>query len=106
MEWISGNVFIRPNLLAKIGDKVGGHKHTFDHTTIVFTGAVHIKAELPNGTVIEQDFKAPAHCLILANVKLEITAIEAGTEFWCVYSHRSPQGNVTEHYTGWPEAYQ
>jgi hypothetical protein len=24
---------------------------------------------------------------------------------WCVYSHRTPQGDVSEHYTGWWDAY-
>lgn len=105
-EWVSGNVMIRPNQLLKVGDKVNGHKHNFDHTTIVFTGAVHIKATLPNGAVIDRDFHAPSHCLILAGVEHEITAIEDGTVFWCVYSHREPQGRITQSYNGWDEAYQ
>lgn len=104
-EWISGNIFIRPNPLPKAGDKVDGHTHNFDHTTIVFRGAVHVKATLPNGTIIERDFHAPAHCLIRADVMHEITALEDNTEFWCVYSHRTPQGEVAETYTGWEGAY-
>lgn len=105
-EWVSGNVFIRPNQLAKAGDQVHGHKHNFDHTTIVFTGAIHVKARLPNGETIERDFHAPSHCLIRAGVEHEITAIEDGTEFWCVYSHRDAQGRVSQVHTGWHEAYQ
>ena len=64
MEWISGNVFIRPNELPVVGDLVDGHKHNFDHTTIVFTGAVHVRAKLPDGSVREGDFKAPSHFLV------------------------------------------
>lgn len=104
-EWISGNVFIRPNELAKAGDKCGGHKHNFDHTSIVFKGSVHVKGVLPNGSVIERDFKAPSHFLVLKDVEHEITALEDGTVFWCVYSHRKPQGELSVEYTGWPEAY-
>ena len=104
-EWVSGNVFIRPNRLEKVGDKVDGHKHNFDHTTIVFTGAVHVKATLPDGRVIERDFRAPSHCLIRADVEHEIVATEPNTEFWCVYSHRSAQGDVQVEYSGWEPGY-
>jgi hypothetical protein len=105
-EWISGNIFIRPNPLPKKGNMVLGHKHNFDHTTIVFTGSVHVKAKLPDGRVIEKDFVAPSHFLVKADVEHEIVALEDGTEFWCVYSHRDPQARITEHYTGWDEAYK
>ena len=104
-EWISGNIFIRPNALPKAGDKVDGHKHNFDHTTIVLHGAVHVKAHLPDGRVIERDFVAPSHFLVHAEVEHEITATEDGTLFWCVYSHRDPQGRITQVYDGWQESY-
>lgn len=105
-EWISGNVFIRPNPLPKAGDCVKGHRHHFDHTTIVFTGAVHVRAVTPEGCVIDRDFHAPSHFLVKAEVEHEITAIEDGTEFWCVYSHRDPQGRISIEKTGWEEAYR
>lgn len=105
MEWTSGNIFIRPNVLNKIGAKVDGHTHTFDHTSIVFKGAVHVKATLPNGTVIERDFKAPAHFLVLKDVIHQITATEDETEFWCVYAHRNPQGDVVQENAGWGASY-
>ncbi len=104
-EWISGNIFIRPNELTHKGASVNGHKHNFDHTTIVFKGAVHVKGTLPNGNVIERDFKAPAHFLVKADVEHEITALEDDTVFWCVYSHRDPQGEVSVDNTGWSRAY-
>ena len=108
MEWISGNIFIRPNRLEKKGDCVNGHKHNFDHTTIVFKGSIHIHAVLPNGTTIDRDFgdgHDVRHCLIKAEVEHQITALEDHTEFWCVYSHRTPQGEVSLVQTGWNEAY-
>ena len=104
-EWISGNVFIRPNKLPKVGDVVHGHKHNFDHTSIVFTGAVHVKAVLPNGNVIERDFVAPSHFLVKADVEHEITATKDDTAFWCVYAHRTPQGEVSIENTGWQDGY-
>lgn len=104
-EWISGNVFIRPNYLAAVGDRIDGHTHAFDHTTIIFTGGVHVRALLPDGTVLERDFSAPSHFLVRAEVQHTIIAIAPDTTFWCVYSHRDPQGRVTLEKTGWEEAY-
>lgn len=106
MEWVSGNVFIRPNKLPAIGDAVDGHTHNFDHTTIVFTGAVKVTATTPDGRVIERDFNAPSHFLVKAEVTHRIVATEPGTEFWCVYAHRTPQGDVVQEYSGWPDAYR
>jgi len=105
-EWISGNIFIRPHQALDVGYVLEGHKHNFDHTTIVFRGAVHVKATLPNGTIVERDFVAPSHFLVRAEVLHEITTTEPSTEFWCVYSHRDPQGRVTVDYDGWDQAYQ
>ena len=104
MEWVSGNIFIRPMKFAKAGEKREGHKHNFDHTTIVFKGAVHVSAKLPDGRVIERDFRAPAHFLVKAEVEHEISALADETEAWCVYAHRTPQGDVVQDYTGWEEA--
>ena len=101
MEWISGNVYIRPNRLEKVGDKVEGHKHNFDHTTIVFQGAVHVRAVLPDGTVREADFVSPAHFLVRKDVEHEISALQPLTVFWCVYSHQRAQASVSEENTGW-----
>jgi len=105
-EFISGNIFIRPNKCDAIGDQVQGHAHNFDHTTIFFKGAFHVKATLPDGTIREKDFYAPSYALIKKDVIHEITAIEPMSEFWCVYSHRTPQGEVSEEYDGWAGAYQ
>lgn len=106
MEWVSGNIFIRPNNLPKAGDCIDGHVHRFDHTSIVFKGAVHIKAKLPDGTVIERDFVSPAHVLIRADVEHEITALVDDSCIWCVYAHNTPQGEVVQEYTGWEDAYR
>lgn len=157
-EFQSGNNFIRPNSLAKAGDVTHGHKHNFDHTTIVFAGSVAVKAKLPDGRVVEGTFDAPGqearrilaariadladavaehgygkgirasidallavapprppdlppadavgYFLVKAGVEHEITAREDGTIYWCVYSHRTPQGEVVQEYAGFEEAYQ
>ena len=106
MEFVSGNVFIRKNHMPSKGLIVNGHTHNFDHTTIVFSGGIHVKAKLPDGRVIDRDFYAPNHCLIRAEVEHEITSLVDDTEFWCVYSHRTPQGDVVQEYTGFDKGYQ
>jgi hypothetical protein len=103
-EWVSGNVFIRSHVMGK-GDQIDGHTHHFDHTSIVFTGSVHVRSVHPDGRVVEKDFTAPAHFLVKAGVDHAITAIAEDTNFWCVYSHRDPQGRITQEFTGWEEAY-
>ena len=104
-EWASGNIYIRRVRLAKAGDVLHGHTHNFDHTTIVFTGAVHVHATCEAGCNKKQDFAAPSHFLVRKDWRHEITALVDGTEFWCVYSHRDPQGNVVQEYTGWSDAH-
>lgn len=108
-EWISGNIFIRANENMHKGDVIKGHKHNFDHTSFVTEGSVHVKGICPDGRVIEGKFGKDysfRHFLVLADVEHEITALEDGTNFYCIYSHRTPQGEVSLARTGWPEAYQ
>lgn len=103
-EWVSGNVFIRPHRLNK-GEAMDGHKHNFDHTTIVFTGSVRVEATLPDGDVVVRQFTAPSHFLVRAEVTHRIESLEKGTQIWCVYSHRNPQGEIVQDYDGWEESY-
>jgi hypothetical protein len=105
VEWQSGNVFIRPNTLAKAGDVTLGHTHNFDHTTILFKGKFRIVAKLENGQEIVREAEAPAHFLIRAHVRHEITALSDNTVYWCVYSHRDHQGEVVQQFEGFTEAY-
>jgi hypothetical protein len=110
MEWISGNIFIRPHGPVLKGQTTTGHKHAFDHTTVVLAGAVRVRAVLDDGKLIERHFGAGMeggrHFLVRAGVEHEITALVDGTEYWCIYSHRDPQGEVIEHYDGWEAAYR
>ncbi len=105
MEQSCGNIYRRKNKLGK-GQVTQGHTHNFDHLTIVFTGGIHIKAKMPDGSTLERDFFAPSDCLIRADVEHEITALMDDTEYWCIYSHRFPQGQVSMEETGWMPAYR
>ncbi len=100
-EFVSGNIFIRPNSLLPKGFVVDGHKHTFDHTTILFSGSVHVKKIDEDGTVTEKEFKAPSHFLIKAGVEHQITALQDDTTYWCVFSIRKEDGEVVQEFDGW-----
>lgn len=103
-EWESGNIYIRPMCFDKAGAIHDGHEHNFDHTSIVFVGSVRVKWRIGEKSG-EQDFYAPAHFLVRANVEHQILGLEDGTIVWCVYSHRAPQGAVTQQNIGWTKAY-
>lgn len=105
MEFVSGNIFVRPNLLACAGDCINGHKHNFDHTSFFIRGSFNVVATLPDGATREVSVKAGDHLLIKADVTHKITALEDDCLFHCIYSHRRPQGDVSVEETGWREAY-
>lgn len=104
-EYASGNIFIRENALAKAGDFVNGHAHNFDHTTIIVRGAVDVLAVLPDASVFRAKFAAGQFFLVKADVLHTITATADDTFFLCTYSHRTPQGEIVQQYTGWDRAY-
>lgn len=107
-EFASGNIFLRRVRLEKEQDKLPGHTHNFDHTTFVTKGRVHVLATCPDGCAppLNQDFEAGDYFLVRANWQHEITALTDKVEFFCIYSHRNPQGEVVQAYNGWKEAYQ
>lgn len=98
-----GPIMCRDNHLAKKGDVIDGHKHTFDHVTIVISGAVHVRGLLPGGKTKEGEFRAGQIITILKDVDHLITATEDNTLILCVYSHRTANGEIVEHYDPWGE---
>lgn len=102
-EWVSGNVFIRAHKLKK-GEVIHGHAHNFDHTSIVFTGSVRVKATI-GGALVDRVFAAASHCLIRKETLHEIEALE-DSDFWCVYAHQTPQGTISQVYDGWSPSYE
>jgi quercetin dioxygenase-like cupin family protein len=109
MEYISGNIFIREMRLERAGDEIVGHRHNFDHTTYVAAGALRIDQLDDDGAVLRSVEKRATDghnwALIKAGVAHRITALMDGSIGHCIYAHRNPQGDVVEHYDGWPPAY-
>lgn len=132
MQFTTGNIEVRSNVFERPGDQSQGHCHNFDHTSIVFTGKVRVKAEMPSGKIVEQDFIAPAHFLVKAGIQHSITAIHVSKDealaqvdamspedirerlasflsqasiVWCVFPHRAPSGEIIDQHIGWTPAY-
>lgn len=113
MEFVSGSIFVRvmgeDGKGLKPGEVVGGHTHRFDHTTICFCGDWHVRKWNPDGT-LAHDFEraGPFHLLIEAEARHEFTFLGGANVGWayCLYSHRTPQGEVSLVETGWPAAYE
>lgn len=61
MEWVSGNIFIRPNDVSFAGLGVAGHAHNFDHTTFFQRGWFMVRGTLPDGRVMMQQFCSPEY---------------------------------------------
>lgn len=91
-ERVSGNIFIRPSGILAAGKVMPRHRHNFDHTTIVFSGAVRLTPDGGAPVVL----RAPAEYLVRAGVEHEITALVDGTVYWCVYAHRDAKGEVVQ----------
>lgn len=110
MEFVSGNLFIRPMSFEAVGDVVDGHEHNFDHTTYVVRGGLLIESLNEDGTVRKsvRKFAKDGHnwVLIKADVKHRTTALEANSLGHCVYAHRTPQGDVVQVYDGWTPGYE
>jgi hypothetical protein len=129
MEWVSGNIFIRPmgdEQGLQPGDVIAGHTHGFDHTTIFFCGRWRVRRWQPivdedgvhrtlsdgrDAFLLTDDFErdGPFHLLIAANSRHEFTFLgpaDVVGRAWCVYSHRTPQGEVAVDFTGWHGAYR
>jgi quercetin dioxygenase-like cupin family protein len=112
MEWHGGgNIYIRAGVIKKRGQKIKGHKHNFDHVTIVRRGRMAIRSLKDDGTVEREVIKDDkslnyGHILIKAGVCHELEALEDDTVYWCIYAHRDPiTGEVIPTYEGWMEAY-
>jgi len=80
---IVDNVFVRIHHFVRIGDTHQGHAHTFDHITLLSSGAVKMVHD--NG---EEDYKAPFLIVTPKGIKHQFTALEENTVFCCIHAIR------------------
>jgi quercetin dioxygenase-like cupin family protein len=77
------NVYVKQMVFVKAGDEKEGHKHVFDHQTLLAKGS--LKAEV-NGQI--SYFTAPQIIFIKAGLEHKFTAIEDNTVAYCVHALR------------------
>lgn len=107
-EYSSGNIYIREMRFEKAGEDREGHTHNFDHTTYVVRGALRIE-QMDGDRVLKVIEKRASEghnwVLIRKDVCHRITALEDFSIAHCIYSHRTPQGEIVQEYDGWEYAY-
>jgi len=90
-----GNIWVRQNILDKTGQACDGHKHSFDHVSLLTNGAVEVEIE---GHPARQ-FKAPTFIIIRKEHEHKFTALEDNTNWYCVFALRDLDGNVSDLYS-------
>ena len=78
------NLWVRQMHFVDAGDRNEGHKHNFDHITLLAKGSVEVDVE-GQKTV----FKAPQMIYIIAGKSHYLTALEPDTIAYCVHALRT-----------------
>lgn len=84
---IVDNVFVKLHHFLRAGDTHQGHAHTFDHITLLASGAVRMVHD--NG---EAEYKAPHLIVTPKGITHQFTALEPNTIFCCVHAIRDGDG--------------
>jgi hypothetical protein len=87
-----GNIWVRQNLLPKAGNSTTGHKHKFDHVSIITQGSVEVEIE---GYPVKT-FSAPRFIVIRKEYNHKFTALEDNTTWYCVFALRDFEGEPIE----------
>lgn len=81
------NLFSRQMHFKNAGDFEHGHRHPFDHLTLLAAGSLRVTV---NGKTT--DFKAPHMIYIKAEHEHELVAIEDNTVAYCIHALRNGTG--------------
>lgn len=91
-----GNIWIRKNYLEKTGDAHDGHKHHFDHVSLLISGKVKVTIE----GYPPKEFTAPTFIVIKKEFRHKFEALADNTSWYCVFALRDINGDVTDFYSG------
>jgi hypothetical protein len=90
-----GNIWVRSHTFAKAGDtNGGGHKHNFDHVTLLAVGSVLVEVDGQE----TKEFHGPTFIVIDKNLRHKFTALTDGVVYYCVFAVRDLDGEVTTLY--------
>lgn len=85
------NLFVRQMHFAVAGDSELGHKHSFDHMTLLAKGKLKVKINDE-----ETEFTAPHMIFIKAELQHELTAVTDNTVAYCIHALREPTGDILD----------
>jgi len=92
-----GNIWVRQNLLEKVGDtNGGGHEHKFDHVSLLTHGRVSVEIEGHPA----KEFTAPTFIVIRKEHSHKFTALEENTVWYCVFALRDLDGEPIDELFG------
>lgn len=83
-----GNIWVRQNLLEKTGTSTVGHKHKFDHVSLLTQGRVQVHVE----GYEPREFSAPTFIVIRKEHNHTFTALADNTIWYCVFALRDLNG--------------
>ncbi len=92
-----GNIWVRQNNMEKKGESFPGHKHRFDHVTLLVKGEIEIEVE---GKSQPKQFKAPTFIIIRKEHNHKVTALTDDVMYYCVFALRNLDGEVIEDMVG------
>jgi hypothetical protein len=87
-----GNIWVRQNVLQKAGERFGGHKHEFDHVSLLTKGRVMVEVE----GYEPKEFTAPTFIIIKKEYAHDFVALEDDVNWYCVFALRDLDGEVVE----------
>ncbi|CAB4132922.1 hypothetical protein UFOVP140_5 [uncultured Caudovirales phage] len=87
-----GNIWVRQNVLNNKGDSIPGHKHHFDHVSLLTKGSVSVEVE----GYEPQVFNAPTFIIIKKEHEHKFIALENNSQWYCVFALRKLDGEILE----------
>mgnify|MGYP003345882694 FL=1 len=90
-----GNIWVRQNVIHKAGESCEGHKHHFDHVSLLTKGSAEVEVEGHP----PKKFTAPTFIVIRKEHEHKFTALEDETTWYCVFALRDLDGNPLEIYS-------
>jgi hypothetical protein len=91
-----GNIWVRQNNIEKAGESFPGHKHKFDHVTLLTKGSIEIEVEGHQ----PKKFVAPTFIIIRKDHKHKVTSLTDDVLYYCVFALRNLDGEPIEDLAG------
>jgi hypothetical protein len=87
-----GNIWVRQHVLEFANEAHAGHKHKFDHVSLLTSGKVSVQIE----GYAPKEFTAPTFIVIRKEHHHQIKALVDNTVYYCVFALRDLDGEVME----------